>query len=88
MTSLINSINSKVETDVNSDGFITTIFPAGRAGTNLQVTRRRGEFKGVINPTTPYGSYVVKLNISPLSIGITLRSILSANPPKYQYHSA
>ena len=42
MTSLINSINSKVETDVNSDGFITAVFPAARAGANLYATRRRG----------------------------------------------
>ena len=56
MTSLINSINSKVETDVNSDGFINAVFPTARAGANLYATRRRGEFQGVINPTTPYGS--------------------------------
>ena len=42
MTSLINSINFKVETDVDFDGFITAVFPAARAGANLYATRRRG----------------------------------------------
>jgi hypothetical protein len=41
MTSLINSINSKVETDVNSDGFITAVFVAARALANSKALLTR-----------------------------------------------
>ena len=54
-----NFINSKVDAEVNSDGFITAVFPAARAGASFQDKRSKGEFQAVIIPTTPNGSYLV-----------------------------
>ena len=73
---------------MNSDGLITAVFPAARAGASFQDKSSRGEFHAVIIPTTPKGSYLVKLNMPGLSEGNTDPSTLSANPPKYLYHSA
>ena len=42
--------------DVFSDGLITTVLPTHRAGASLLVVSVRGEFQGVIAPTTPRGS--------------------------------
>ena len=54
-----NFINSKVDAEVNSDGFITAVFPAAKAGASFQDKRSKGEFQAVIIPTTPNGSYLV-----------------------------
>src|SRR5262249_37279214 len=77
-----NSPKANAETDENSDGFHTAVFPAASAGANFQAASSRGEFHGVIAATTPSGSSRVKLNTPGLSIGITRPSILSARPPK------
>ena len=52
-----NSVmNSSVEAEVNSDGLITAVFPAARAGASFHASRSSGEFHGVIIATTPSGS--------------------------------
>ena len=84
----INFINSRVEADVNSDGLTTAVLPAASAGASFQDKSNKGEFHAVIIPTTPNGSYFVKLKIPGLSDGNTAPSTLSASPPKYLYHSA
>ena len=76
-----NFANVSVEAEVNSDGLMTTVLPAANAAASFQESNNKGEFHGVIIPITPKGSYRVKLKISALSVGITLPSILSANPP-------
>ena len=77
-----SSPNASAETEENSDGFQTTVFPAASAGASFHVASSSGEFHGVIAATTPSGSSRVKLNTPGLSIGITRPSILSASPPK------
>ena len=57
--SFISSMNSKDEADVNSEGLITAVFPAARAGASFQANSKRGEFQAVIIPITPNGSYRV-----------------------------
>ena len=42
---------------VNSEGFITTLAPAIRAGIASPSERIRGKFQGLIRPTTGYGVY-------------------------------
>jgi hypothetical protein len=56
MTSFMNSSR---EADVNSDGLITTVHPAAKAGANFQAVSIRGEFQGVINAHTPTGSFKI-----------------------------
>ena len=48
--------SSRVEVEVNSDGFTTTVFPAARAAASLKESNRMGEFQGVIIAHTPKGS--------------------------------
>ena len=57
--SFTSSMNSKDEADVNSEGLITAVFPAARAGASFQANNKRGEFQAVIIPMTPNGSYRV-----------------------------
>ena len=77
-----SAINSSVETEVNSDGFTTTVQPAASAGASFHDSSSSGLFHGVITPTTPIGSWRVKLNTPGLSEGSTAPSTLSASPPK------
>src|SRR6056297_4018326 len=85
--SLVSFANSRVEAEVNSEGFTTTAQPAARAGAHFQAMKRSGEFQAVRAPTTPTGSGVVKAKWSGLSMGTTPPSILSARPAKYHHHS-
>ena len=57
--SLTSSINSKDDAEVNSEGLITAVFPAARAGASFQANNSKGEFHAVIIPITPKGSYRV-----------------------------
>ena len=57
--SFTSSMNSNDEADVNSEGLITAVFPAARAGASFQANSKRGEFQAVIIPITPNGSYRV-----------------------------
>jgi hypothetical protein len=45
-----------VDTEVNSDGLMTTVLPAANAGASFQAVNNNGEFHGVIATTTPSGS--------------------------------
>ena len=74
-------MNSSVEAEVNSEGFTIAVLPAARATASFQVISSKGEFQAVIMPTTPRGSYRVKLKMPSLSVGITAPSTLSAKPP-------
>src|ERR1700733_14118112 len=57
--SLNRAANSSIEAEVNSDGLITTVHPAARAGASFQLVRVSGEFHGVMIATTPFGSFLV-----------------------------
>ena len=52
-------ISSIVDAEVNSDGLITMVQPAAKAGASFQVASSSGEFHGVIAATTPTGSWRV-----------------------------
>ncbi|MOA43022.1 hypothetical protein D3C78_1651310 [compost metagenome] len=52
-------MRASVEHEVNSDGLITTVLPAARAGASFHVSSMSGEFQGVIATTTPSGSRLV-----------------------------
>ena len=45
-----------MEADANSEGLTTTVLPAAKAGASFHTVSSRGEFHGVIAPTTPIGS--------------------------------
>jgi len=51
-------ISAKIsaEVGVNSEGFRIMVQPAASAGATLQVIWFKGQFQGVIMPTTPTGS--------------------------------
>ena len=53
---MTSSASRRTVAEVYSDGLITTVLPAHRAGASLLVVSVRGEFHGVIAPTTPSGS--------------------------------
>src|SRR5258707_3155640 len=53
------SAKSKAEVGVYSDGFKTIVQPAASAGATLQVIWFRGQFQGVIIPTTPTASRTI-----------------------------
>src|SRR5690554_854135 len=59
--SLQISPNKKAVIGVTSLGFATTVFPAARAGAIFQLNKYSGRFQGEIHPTTPKGSFNVKL---------------------------
>ncbi len=44
------------DAEVISDGFITMVLPAARAGASDMIAMKVGEFHGVMTPTTPSGS--------------------------------
>src|SRR3954452_165198 len=48
--------NSSVDTDVNSEGLMTTVLPAASAGASFHAVSINGEFQGVMATTTPSGS--------------------------------
>jgi hypothetical protein len=52
----MSSANPSVDTGECSEGLITTVQPAARAGATFQVISSSGEFQGVIAATTPTGS--------------------------------
>src|SRR5690606_29253686 len=52
---------SSVDAEVNSDGLMTTVHPAASAGASFHASKSNGEFHGVIIPTTPSGSWRVKV---------------------------
>src|SRR5262249_49225293 len=56
---LNKAANSSMEAEVNSDGLITAVQPAARAGANFQLVSVSGEFHGVMIATTPLASYLV-----------------------------
>ena len=60
-----------VDREVNSEGLITTVFPAARAGAIFQARSNNGKFQGTIQATTPYGSLRTKLNWSGSPGGMT-----------------
>src|SRR5689334_6886436 len=49
-------MNSSTDADVNSEGLMTTVFPAASAGASFHVVSSKGEFHGTIAATTPSGS--------------------------------
>ena len=53
--SRMRSASRSVEVGVTSDGLITTVLPAARAGNSFQPRRPSGVFHGVIAATTPIG---------------------------------
>ncbi len=55
----MSSANPSVEAGACSDGLITMVQPAARAGASFQVISISGEFHGVIAATTPTGSRLV-----------------------------
>ena len=55
--SSIISVNNIDESGAISEGFKTTVQPAARAGITFNVTWFIGQFQGVINAHTPFGSY-------------------------------
>ena len=57
-TSRASSAIRKLLNGVISDGFITTVLPAARAGPSFQLVNINGKFHGTICPTTPIGSRV------------------------------
>jgi hypothetical protein len=48
--------NSKVDADVCSEGFTTTVLPVANAAARLKLRMSNGVFQGVMMPTTPTGS--------------------------------
>jgi len=52
---LASSTKRAVATGLSSDGLITTVLPARRAGMTCQMAIISGQFHGVIEPTTPSG---------------------------------
>ena len=52
----ISSANPSVDAGACSDGLITIVQPAARAGASFKVMSSSGEFHGVIAATTPTGS--------------------------------
>jgi len=54
--SAISSAKPSVDAGACSDGLITTVQPAARAGASFHVMSSSGEFHGVIAATTPTGS--------------------------------
>ena len=54
--SMINSASASVEALACSDGLITIVLPMARHGARVPVSSIKGEFHGVIMPTTPNGS--------------------------------
>jgi hypothetical protein len=56
--SIIECDNNHALTEVNSDGFATTVLPVARAGASLNDNKYNGKFHGLINPATPTGSRV------------------------------
>ena len=44
---------------VSSAGLSTTVHPAARAGASFRIAKIKGEFHGIIAPTTPMGSLFV-----------------------------
>jgi len=55
-TSAMSSAIRRLERGVSSAGFITTQFPAARAGAIFQLVNMSGKFHGTTCPTTPSGS--------------------------------
>ena len=76
----INLPNSSIGAAPCSDAFSTMALPAANAGPILTALKNNCEFHGTMAATTPIGSRSVKTNISGLSIGNVLPSILSAAP--------
>ena len=77
---LINLPNSSIDADPYSDAFSTMALPAASAGPILTALRNNCEFHGTTAAITPTGSRSVNTNMSSLSIGNVLPSILSAAP--------
>ena len=72
--------NSRVDAEVCSEGFTTTVFPVASAAARLKLRMNRGEFQGVMMPTTPTGSRRVWLNTAVFSRGMVSPRILSDSP--------
>jgi len=51
--------------DASSEGFNTMVQPVASAGAIFQIEAAVGAFQGMMAPTTPTGSRLVKLTISP-----------------------
>ncbi len=61
--SCINFAIIKGVSGASSEGFNTTVQPVAKAGAIFQIEAAVGAFQGIIAPTTPTGSRVVKENI-------------------------
>ena len=70
---------ARIEADACSAGFSTTVFPAASAAPTLAARIASGEFQGTIRPTTPRGSWSVKLKLV-RETSIVSPWILSAAP--------
>ena len=55
-SSAASSPNFSVDSGVKGDGFSTIVLPAASAGATFNAIWLRGQFHGVIMPTTPIGS--------------------------------
>jgi hypothetical protein len=64
---------------VSSEGFSTAVLPQAKAGPSFQLAISRGKFHGVINPTTPRGSW--KVIATPPGTGMVSPTCLSIAPP-------
>src|SRR5690348_2608196 len=59
-----NSAKARAENGVCSAGLTTTVQPTARAGPTLRVIVANGKFHGVIQATTPTGSFVTTIRLS------------------------
>jgi hypothetical protein len=58
---LARTPSANAEYGVNSDGLMTTVQPAARAGAALRVIIALGKFQGVIAATTPIGCFCTRM---------------------------
>ena len=80
--SLVNSASLIAVSGDCSAGFNITEQPAAKAGAAFQAAISKGKFQGTTRPTTPIGSFTMKLETS-CPVGTTLPKVLSINSP---YH--
>jgi hypothetical protein len=55
---------SSAESGVSSEGFMTMVQPAARAGPSLRVIIAAGKFHGVMAAVTPTGRLMTKMRLS------------------------
>ena len=79
-TSSTRRTNSSTDTDAYSDGLITSVLPAARAGPILLASVMIGEFHGMSAAMTPSGSRVVNATLPGSSSGIVVAAQVAAEP--------